>query len=99
MAGDDEDIVPEDVSIKTNQTQISIINSNEKARIYTYFYLQFANLILDDTKIPMITEEDGKYLNTFKNLERLSMNATGLKSLDNLPPDVKMIRVSKYSLY
>jgi hypothetical protein len=43
-----------------------------------------------------LTEEDGKYLDTFKNLEKLCMNATGLKNLGNLPQNVGIVRVSTY---
>ena len=55
---------------------------------------EFSNLILDDTQITEITADDREYLNQFVNMEKLSMNATGLKSLSNLP-SLKMIRVSK----
>jgi len=55
---------------------------------------EFANLILDDTHIGQISEEDGKYLSTFINLESLSLNATGLNSLANLPAGAKMVKLA-----
>lgn len=67
MAGEDDEIVPE----------------------------EFSNLILDDTQITEITADDRDFLNQFVNMEKLSMNATGLKSLSNLPA-LKMIRVSNF---
>ena len=60
-------------------------------------------MILDSTIIGEISDEDGKFLSEFKNLESLSMNATGLKSLSNLPSGVKMVKVSltntQYKIY
>lgn len=55
---------------------------------------EFSNLILDDTPIAEITANDKEYLNNFVNLEKLSMNATGLKNLQNLPDKLKIVRVS-----
>lgn len=55
---------------------------------------EFSNLILDDTPIQEITVADMNYLNTFVNLEKLCMNATGLRNLDNLPASLKIDRVS-----
>lgn len=55
---------------------------------------EFSNLILDDTPIGEITEEDREYLNNFENLEKLCMNATRLKNLNNLPDKLKIVRVS-----
>lgn len=55
---------------------------------------EFSNLILDDTPINGMTAEDKKYLNQFVNLEKLCMNVTGLKNLDNLPDSLKVSRVS-----
>ena len=54
---------------------------------------EFSNLILDDTQILQLSVEDGKYLETFKNLEKLCMNATGLKNLSNLPQNVQITRI------
>lgn len=56
---------------------------------------EFSNLILDDSPIAEITAEDKDYLNLFSNLEKLCMNATGLKSLDNLPDKLKIVKVSQ----
>jgi len=70
MAGDQEDIVPED----------------------------FSNLILDDTPITELTQKDGAYLTKFVNLEKLSMNATGLRSLNHLPTSLKLQRVSQVKM-
>ena len=56
---------------------------------------EFSNLILDDTVIPQITAEDKEYLNKFVNLEKLCMNATGLKNLNNMPDKLNIVRVSK----
>ena len=56
---------------------------------------EFSNLILDDTPINEMTPEDMKYLNQFVNLEKLCMNVTGLKNLDNMPNQLKIQRVSK----
>jgi len=56
--------------------------------------LEFSNLILDSTFIGEISAEDGKFLSEFTNLESLSMNATGLKTLSNLPAGVKMVKLS-----
>ena len=58
---------------------------------------EFSNLILDDMHISEITAEDKTYLNTFENLANLSMNHTGLRSLDNLPAKCKMERVSTFT--
>jgi hypothetical protein len=55
---------------------------------------EFSNLILDDTPIAEITAEDSEYLNNFLNLEKLSMNATGLRNLGNLPDKLKIAKVS-----
>ena len=55
---------------------------------------EFSNLILDDTPIQEITEDDKNYLNKFANLEKLCMNATGLKNLGNLPDKLNIYRVS-----
>jgi len=57
---------------------------------------EFSNLILDDTPIGEISREDKEYLNNFENLERLAMNATGIKNLNNLPDKLKIVRVSAY---
>ena len=46
---------------------------------------EFSNLILDDTQINEITAEDKAYLDQFENMEKLCMNATGLRTLSNLP--------------
>ena len=54
----------------------------------------FSNLILDDTPIGHLTQQDRDYLAKFINLERLSMNATGLRNLDNLPTNLKIAKVS-----
>ena len=56
---------------------------------------EFSNLILDDISIPKITEADKTYLDTFINVQRLSMNACNLKSLDNLPNGMPIVRVSE----
>jgi hypothetical protein len=55
---------------------------------------EFSNLILDDTPIAEITAQDKEYLNNFVNLEKLCMNATGLKNLSNMPDKLKIVRVS-----
>lgn len=55
---------------------------------------EFSNLILDDTPIQEMTAGDKEYLNNFQNLEKLCMNATGLKNLNNLPDTLKIARVS-----
>ena len=55
---------------------------------------EFSNLILDDTPITEITADDKEYLHKFVNLEKLAMNATGLKNLNNLPENLKIVRVS-----
>ena len=55
---------------------------------------EFSNLILDDTPINEITEDDMKYLNEFVNLEKLCMTHTGLKSLKNMPDKPKIHTVS-----
>jgi hypothetical protein len=54
----------------------------------------FSNLILDDHQISELTKEDKEYLNEFQNMQRLCMNHTGLKSLNNLPEKLKIQRVS-----
>lgn len=38
--------------------------------------LQFSNLILDDTVIQELSAEDKEYLESFENLEKLSLNQT-----------------------
>jgi len=55
---------------------------------------EFSNLILDDMQIAEVTADDKAYLDTFVNLANLSMNHTGLRSLDNLPEKCKIERVS-----
>jgi len=55
---------------------------------------EFSNLILDDTQITELTADDMNYLNQFDGLNKLCMNATGLRSLSNFPEKVKMDRVS-----
>lgn len=55
---------------------------------------EFSNLILDDTPIGQLTVEDQRYLATFVNLEKLCLNNCGLRSLQNLPPNLKLERVS-----
>jgi hypothetical protein len=55
---------------------------------------EFSNLILDDTPITEVTAEDNIYLNQFINLEKMCMNATGLKSLKNLPEKLGINTVS-----
>ena len=55
---------------------------------------EFSNLILDDTPINEITSDDMKYLQTFTNLEKLCMNACGIRSLGNMPSSLKIERVS-----
>ena len=51
---------------------------------------EFSNLILDDTPINEMTADDKNYLNQFVNLEKLCMNVTGLKNLDNIPNELKI---------
>lgn len=46
---------------------------------------EFSNLILDACPIPEITPVDMEYLNNFVNVEKLCLNNTGLKNLDNMP--------------
>ena len=55
---------------------------------------EFSNLILDDTPINQMTAEDKKYLNQFVNLEKLCMNVYGLNTLDNMPEELKVQKVS-----
>ena len=55
---------------------------------------EFSNLILDDTPINQMTAEDKKYLNQFVNLEKLCMNVCGLNTLDNMPDELKVQKVS-----
>ena len=55
--------------------------------------MQYENLILDDDIIMSLTEVDKAFLEKFTNLQRLSMNATKLKSLGNFP-SAKLIKVS-----
>ncbi len=57
-------------------------------------FVQFSNLILDDTKIVGFTKEDGEYLQTFTILEKLSMNSCSLRNLNNFPDNLKMVKVS-----
>ena len=45
----------------------------------------FNNLILDEMDIGQIVPEDKAFLELFVNIESLSMNQTGLNSLENLP--------------
>jgi hypothetical protein len=60
---------------------------------------EFSNLILDDTPINEITSVDKEYLNLFVNVEKLCMNATGLKNLGNMPDKLKIVRVSTRDLF
>ena len=43
--------------------------------------------------IEKLTTEDQDYLESFTSLERLSMNGTGLKSLENFPNSEKLVRL------
>ncbi len=45
----------------------------------------FNNLILDEMDVGSITQEDKEFLELFTGIESLSMNQTGLQSLQNLP--------------
>lgn len=54
---------------------------------------EFSNLILDDTQIKQITQNDKEYLNLFVNLEKLCMNHTGLKNLSNLPDKLHLVQL------
>jgi len=54
---------------------------------------------LDETQIVNITPEDKKYLEEFKNLVRLGLNQTQLKSLNNLPVGLAIQKVSQSSKY
>ena len=60
---------------------------------------EFSNLILDDTPINEITEQDKLYLNQFMNLEKMCMNATGLRSLHNMPDKLRIQVVSMPLFY
>lgn len=42
-------------------------------------------LILDGSKFKNITVEEGKLLKEFKNLTKMSLNGTGINSLENFP--------------
>jgi len=54
---------------------------------------EYENLILDEMKIERLTKEDGLYLASFTSLDRLSLNQTCLKSLENFPPSKKIARL------
>ena len=43
--------------------------------------------------IEKLTTEDQDYLESFTSLERLSLNQTGLKSLENFPKSDKLVRL------
>ena len=55
--------------------------------------MQYDNLILDEMTIEKLTTEDQDYLESFTSLERLSLNQTGLKSLENFPKSEKLVRL------
>lgn len=69
----------------------------EEVRFPQHFYnkicVQFSNLILDSIQIDRLTVEDKKYLEEFKNLELLSMNDTKIKSTENFPDGLTIVRV------
>jgi hypothetical protein len=48
---------------------------------------------LDDLQIPNLTAEDKAFLEEFKNLEKMAMNNTSLKSTKNFPDAPGLARV------
>lgn len=54
---------------------------------------------MDETQIVNITPEDMKYLEEFKNLVRLGLNQTQLKSLNNLPVGLAIQKVSQFKIF
>jgi hypothetical protein len=48
---------------------------------------------LDDLNIPVLSEYDKAFLEEFKSLEYLSLNTTGLRSLNNMPDLIKLVRL------
>jgi hypothetical protein len=44
-------------------------------------------------KIVELTKEDGEYLASFNALDRLSLNQTNLKSLENFPENKMLVRL------
>lgn len=44
-------------------------------------------------QLERLTADDKNYLATFTSLERLSLNGTGLKSLENFPKNEKLVRL------
>ena len=76
---------------------VQILNLNETN--LNDFYLHFDNqatiqqLILDETNIGVISESDKTFLEKFKNLNRIALNLTKMKTL-NLPSNWKLESVS-----
>lgn len=54
---------------------------------------EFNNLLLDEMQIESLSKEDQQFLQEFSELECLSMNSTGMKSLDNFPDNENLMRL------
>jgi len=54
---------------------------------------EFTNLIMDDMQIGEISAEDKEFLEGFKETCFLSLNSTGLKSIENMPAMPKLQRL------
>lgn len=54
---------------------------------------EYDNLILDELTIESLTVEDRDFLSTFTCLEHLSLKQTSLKSLQNLPRNLNIVRL------
>ena len=55
--------------------------------------MQYQKLILDEIQIEKLTTQDQLYLQSFTSLVQLSLNDTGLKSLENFPKSDKLVRL------
>lgn len=66
----------------------------------SYSYEGLKELVLDGCKIKHVTEEEGRFLSTFRNLTVLSCSRTGLTSIQNLPslPALKKLELSDNAL-
>ena len=65
-----------------------------KLLILVNLFVQFDNLILDETAIENLSAEDKAYLEEFSKLEMISFNSCRLQSLDNFPKLATLTRVS-----
>lgn len=51
---------------------------------------------MDELQIEKLTADDKIFLATFTSLERLSLNGTGLRSLENFPKNENLVRLELY---